>query len=90
MFVSRDEHDEVDTITCPLPDCNHEWCKLCQQSVDSKGQKHSCDGTLELDSLMKQQGWKYCPSEPAPAAFYLLKSQFLFRVQDSHSENIGM
>jgi hypothetical protein len=90
MFVSRDEHDEVNIITCPLPDCNHEWCKQCQQSIDSKDQEHSCDGTVELDYLMKQQGWKYCPSEPAPVAFYLLKSQFLFRVQDAHSENIGM
>jgi hypothetical protein len=28
--------------------------------------------------LMKQQGWKYCPSEPMPAAFFLLVSQLSF------------
>ena len=76
MFVVRDEHDETNIITCPLPDCNHAWCKQCQQSVDLiNDPEHSCDGTSELDHLMKQQGWKYCPSEPVlPAAFYL-KSQ---------------
>jgi hypothetical protein len=79
MFVAKDEHEEINVITCPLPDCNHTWCKQCQQSVDRNGSKHSCDGTLELDYLMKQQGWKYCPSEPVPAAaFYRLEFQFPF------------
>jgi hypothetical protein len=76
MFVARDEHEEVNIITCPLPDCTHAWCKQCQQSIDFNGPKHSCDGTSELDHLMKQQGWKYCPSEPAPATFYLPGSLF--------------
>ena len=79
MFVAKDEHEESSVITCPLPDCNHTWCKQCQQSVDRCGPKHSCDGTLELDYLMKQQGWKYCPSEPVPAAaFYRSEFQFPF------------
>ena len=69
MFVVKDEHEEAKVIVCPLPDCNHMWCKHCQQSIDSNGPKHSCDGTLELDHLMKQKGWKYCPSEPVPATF---------------------
>jgi hypothetical protein len=76
MFVARDEHEEANIITCPLPDCNHTWCKQCQQSIYFNGPKHSCDGTSELDHLMKQQGWKYCPCEPAPATFYLLDSHF--------------
>ena len=67
MFVARDEHEEASVIACPLPDCNHAWCKQCQQSIDFNGPKHSCDGTSELDHLMKEQGWKYCPSESAPA-----------------------
>ena len=72
MFVARDEHEEAKIIACPLPDCNHAWCKQCQQSIDFNGPKHSCDGTLEFDHLMKKQGWKYCPSEPELAAFCLL------------------
>ena len=61
MFVARDDHDEAEIIACPLPDCDNIWCKQCQQTVDIGGPRHSCDGTLELDHLMKQQGWKYCP-----------------------------
>ncbi|KAH9046366.1 hypothetical protein EDB83DRAFT_2404799 [Lactarius deliciosus] len=53
-------------IACPLPDCSHAWCKQCQQTIDFDGPKHSCDGTSELDHLMKQQGWKYCPSCKTP------------------------
>ncbi|KAI9453842.1 hypothetical protein BJY52DRAFT_1152884 [Lactarius psammicola] len=66
MFVARDEHEEAKIIGCPLPDCNHAWCKQCQQTIDFDGPKHSCDGTSELDHLMKQQGWKYCPSCKTP------------------------
>jgi hypothetical protein len=70
MFVARDEHDETNLISCPLPDCNHVWCKLCQRSVDFRGPKHSCDGTAELDHLMKEQGWKRCPSEPSSVTIF--------------------
>ena len=56
MFVARDEHEETSAIACPLPDCNHAWCKQCQQSIDFDAPKHGCDGTSELDNLMKQQG----------------------------------
>ncbi|KAH8986524.1 hypothetical protein EDB86DRAFT_2954517 [Lactarius hatsudake] len=66
MFVARDEHEEAKIIACPLPDCSHAWCKQCQQTIDFDGPKHSCDGTSELDHLMKQQGWKYCPSCKTP------------------------
>ncbi|KAH9167938.1 hypothetical protein EDB89DRAFT_1994882 [Lactarius sanguifluus] len=62
MFVARDEHEEAKIIECPLSDCNHVWCKQCQQTINFGGPKHSCDGTSELDDLVKQQGWKYCPS----------------------------
>jgi hypothetical protein len=76
MFVARDEHEEAKIIFCPLPDCSHAWCKQCQQSIDFNaitGLMHSCNGTSELDHLMKQQGWKYCPSEPVPT-FYVVGS----------------
>jgi hypothetical protein len=76
--VARDEHEEANVIACPLPDCTHAWCKLCQQSIDCNGPKHSCDGTSELDHLMKQQGWKYCPSEPVLVVFYLSSLSVFF------------
>ena len=94
MFVARDEHDEADLISCPLPDCTHVWCKLCQRSVDFRGPKHSCDGTAVLDHLMKEQGWKYCPSEPSQAMLPsspLLKLFIFFpSLQNADPENIGM
>jgi len=66
MFVARDELEGVNIIVCPLPDCYHAWCKLCQQSIDSSGPNHSCDGTLELHHLMRKEGWKYCPTCKTP------------------------
>ncbi|KAG1847135.1 hypothetical protein C8R48DRAFT_732170 [Suillus tomentosus] len=64
--VVRQEHDESRLLVCPLPDCNHIWCKACQQSVAIGDPPHSCDGTSELDHLMKQRGWKYCPNCKTP------------------------
>ncbi|KAI0259086.1 hypothetical protein BC834DRAFT_974597 [Gloeopeniophorella convolvens] len=66
MFVARDEHDEARILACPLPDCNYAWCKQCQQGINFDGPQHSCDGTSELDHLMKQNGWKYCPTCNTP------------------------
>ena len=76
MFVARDDHEEAEIIKCPLPDCDNVWCKQCQRTVDIGGPQHSCDGTLELDRLMKQQGWKYCPCMSVLA--YCRKSPTLF------------
>lgn len=64
--VDKQEHDESSMLVCPLPDCNHIWCKACQQSFVIGGPPHSCDGTSELDHLMKQRGWKYCPNCKTP------------------------
>lgn len=64
--VDKQEHDESHMLVCPLPDCNHIWCKACQQSFVIGGPPHSCDGTSELDHLMKQRGWKYCPNCKTP------------------------
>ncbi|KAK0505255.1 hypothetical protein EDD18DRAFT_329876 [Armillaria luteobubalina] len=67
-FVDRTDYQESKTIRCPLPECEHEWCKSCSQTIDTAAgsPKHSCDGMSELDHLMKQQGWKYCPSCKTP------------------------
>lgn len=80
MFVARDEHEKANTITCPLPKCDHRWCKKCEQSVDFGVSKHSCDGTAELDQLMKEKGWKYCPGEFASAhcPFFTFNIIFFF------------
>ena len=62
-FVDREDLEAESEIHCPFSGCDHVWCKKCEQTIDSSGPKHSCDGTSELDHLMKQQGWRYCPSE---------------------------
>ncbi|KAG1730054.1 hypothetical protein EDB19DRAFT_1741415 [Suillus lakei] len=64
--VDRQEHDESRMLVCPLPGCGHIWCKACQQSFTIGDPPHSCDGTSELDHLMKQRGWKYCPNCKTP------------------------
>ncbi|KAK0225419.1 hypothetical protein IW262DRAFT_685776 [Armillaria fumosa] len=67
-FVDRIDYQESSTIRCPLPECEHKWCKSCSQTIDTAagGPEHSCDGTSELDHLMKQRGWKYCPGCKTP------------------------
>ncbi|KAF9231835.1 hypothetical protein BU15DRAFT_55690, partial [Melanogaster broomeanus] len=61
-FVDRQDHEETLNIVCPLRDCQNVWCKACQQTIVIGGPKHSCDGSSELDHLMKTKGWHYCPS----------------------------
>lgn len=67
-FVDRTEYQESKIITCPLPGCSHTWCKSCSQTIDTVpgAPEHSCDGTSELDHLMKERGWKYCPGCRTP------------------------
>jgi len=66
MFVDREEHQESKLLVCPLPGCQHVWCKLCQQTIDTFESQHSCDGSSELSHLMKRSGWKYCPGCKTP------------------------
>ncbi|KAF9232512.1 hypothetical protein BU15DRAFT_54908 [Melanogaster broomeanus] len=65
-FVDKDKLEATDEVRCPTVDCDHVWCRKCEQSIDTSGPDHSCDGTSELDHLMKEQGWKYCPSCKTP------------------------
>ncbi|KAE9382455.1 hypothetical protein BT96DRAFT_772677, partial [Gymnopus androsaceus JB14] len=60
-FIDRDEYQEEVIVTCPLPGCGHAWCKTCMQDIDFGGPPHSCDGSNELASLMREKGWKACP-----------------------------
>ena len=59
-FVDINDHNDRKLLACPLRGCNHVWCKECQQSLEP-GTQHSCDGSVELDGLMKTRGWHYCP-----------------------------
>ncbi|KAF9220043.1 hypothetical protein BS17DRAFT_359651 [Gyrodon lividus] len=65
-FVDKDDLEAADEMRCPVLGCDHVWCRKCQQSIDPGGPKHSCDGASELDHLMKEQGWKYCPNCKTP------------------------
>lgn len=60
--MDRLDFEEAGTLACPFSECNHIWCKSCQQAIAVGGPQHSCDGSSELASLMKQRGWKHCPS----------------------------
>nr|VWO93935.1 Uncharacterized protein [Ganoderma boninense] len=67
IFVDKGEYQEAQEIVCPLPRCGYAWCKLCSQPIEIGGVKHSCDGTFELNHLMRQRGWKHCPGCQTPA-----------------------
>ncbi|KAI0082379.1 hypothetical protein K474DRAFT_507336 [Panus rudis PR-1116 ss-1] len=66
-FVDKAEYEAENIIVCPLPGCNHTWCKHCSRTIEIGGPTHSCDGTSELNHLMAQRGWKYCPGCHTPA-----------------------
>ncbi|KAJ7307075.1 hypothetical protein DFH08DRAFT_901173 [Mycena albidolilacea] len=66
VFVDRAEYEAAPILVCPLPRCNHAWCKSCQQVIPIDGPKHSCDGSSELEHLMKSRGWKHCPGCKTP------------------------
>lgn len=61
-FVDKSDYDQLDKMTCPFRGCNHSWCKNCQQEIMLNGPGHTCDGSSELKHLVKQMGWKHCPS----------------------------
>ncbi|KAG9314710.1 hypothetical protein JVU11DRAFT_5519 [Chiua virens] len=65
-FVDREDYTDVINIVCPQTDCHHVWCKKCEQTIVIDGLKHSCDGSSELDHLMKEKGWKHCPNCTTP------------------------
>ncbi|KAJ6581853.1 hypothetical protein B0H19DRAFT_1229069 [Mycena capillaripes] len=66
VFVDRTEYEAAPILVCPLPKCNYAWCKACQQMIVIDGPKHSCDGSSELEHLMKRRGWKHCPGCKTP------------------------
>ncbi|KAJ7781843.1 hypothetical protein DFH07DRAFT_389576 [Mycena maculata] len=66
VFVDRIEYEAAPILVCPLPRCNYAWCKACQQTIPMDGPKHSCDGSSELEHLMKRRGWKHCPGCKTP------------------------
>ncbi|KAF9054480.1 hypothetical protein BJ165DRAFT_1439171 [Panaeolus papilionaceus] len=66
IFIDRQEYTTATTLYCPLPRCDHLWCKLCQQSIPITGPEHSCDGSSELKDLMKRKGWRHCPGCETP------------------------
>ncbi|KAJ6456123.1 hypothetical protein C8R45DRAFT_1064835 [Mycena sanguinolenta] len=66
VFVDRAEYEAEQILVCPLPRCNYAWCKACQQTIPMDGPKHSCDGSSELEHLMKRRGWKHCPGCKTP------------------------
>jgi len=66
VFVDRTEYQESKIIACPLPECLFAWCKACQQEITVGGPQHSCDGSSELEHLMKMRGWKHCPGCTTP------------------------
>jgi len=63
-FVDRHDIEATELMQCPVLGCDHVWCRKCQQTVERGGPEHSCDGTKELEHLVQEQGWKFCPSAP--------------------------
>ncbi|KAG8746213.1 hypothetical protein FRC10_005729 [Ceratobasidium sp. 414] len=90
-FVMRADLDsQENTITCPLPDCSHKWCKNCNLSIEGE-EEHSCDGTSELKKLMAEEGWKV--RQLVQKARIIIKSynyEGLSGMQDAYQQERGM
>jgi hypothetical protein len=85
-FVDKTEYQEAKVVACPLPKCNYAWCKACSRELDFAGPPHSCDGSSELNHLMGQQGWKYCPGTYL-ARYSRDLPQTVARLQDAYRES---
>ncbi|KIM50415.1 hypothetical protein SCLCIDRAFT_1225360, partial [Scleroderma citrinum Foug A] len=65
-FVDRHDMEAADLMQCPVLGCDHVWCRKCQQTVERGGPDHSCDGSKELEHLVQEQGWRFCPNCKTP------------------------
>lgn len=77
MFVDKTELQSARIIVCPLGGCNHVWCKNCERTIQVPGPPHSCDGSSELEHLMRHRGWRHCPGTSF-LTDWLLKTALLF------------
>ncbi|KAF9480940.1 hypothetical protein BDN70DRAFT_855991 [Pholiota conissans] len=66
MFVDRNDYKDTKIIFCPLLLCNFSWCRDCKQEIVHVNTPHSCDGSKELEHLIKENGWKICPGCQTP------------------------
>jgi len=60
MRVDREGYQTLNIIMCPLPGCNHRWCKSCRKEVGSCDTGHRCRN-WRLDGLAWTKGWRSCP-----------------------------
>ncbi|KAI0260310.1 hypothetical protein BC834DRAFT_554275 [Gloeopeniophorella convolvens] len=65
-FFDREMVNDARNLICLFDDCDYTWCKTCQQEITRDGPEHSCDGTTELNHLVQQEGWKFCPTCHTP------------------------
>ena len=81
VFVDRRECQSSQIGTCPMQNCNHRWCKICNIPVPT-GIEHSCDGTAEVEQLARLNGWKKCPGMYCTLVVdrYLADTEFLCRL----------
>ncbi|KAJ7120033.1 hypothetical protein C8R44DRAFT_981988 [Mycena epipterygia] len=49
MFVDRLEYEAATVLVCPVPGCDHIWCKACQRTIDFTALPHSCGGPAEAE-----------------------------------------
>ena len=89
IFVDKAEYQATKIIVCPLPGCCYAWCKICSQEVEVGGPQHSCDGSSELNHLMKARGWKYCPGKRSlPHEIAIVRSQSILEGCQTPAEKI--
>lgn len=86
--MDKAEYQETKIIRCPLNDCGYLWCRLCSQEVDPSMPEHTCDGSNELDHLMKEKGWKYCPRKHGPSPQHVPTNPLFFSLPDPRREDL--
>ncbi|KDR72494.1 hypothetical protein GALMADRAFT_19059, partial [Galerina marginata CBS 339.88] len=62
MYIDRQDYLDNKTLACPRPGCTHKWCRDCNEQVAGTKAEHRCtDAVTQLDRVMQQKGWRYCP-----------------------------
>ncbi|KAJ2934035.1 hypothetical protein H1R20_g3074, partial [Candolleomyces eurysporus] len=66
LVVAREDYLENPFISCTLPDCHSRFCRACLMVTEGDNDQHECKIDEELDALMKEHGWRYCPGCRTP------------------------
>ncbi|KAJ3505309.1 hypothetical protein NMY22_g17630 [Coprinellus aureogranulatus] len=66
LVVDREDYLNEPFITCTLEGCSSRFCRACLMVMEGQNDDHTCKIDEELEALMRDNGWRYCPGCRTP------------------------